>query len=174
MIKRAIRRIAHVSGLADALKSERVLDADAVHRAGGVLAAEGSCGVAQRQLAVLARVAGVGAIAPVAAHLVDALAAVAAGLREALVDVELAVLALEARRTTAHVAAVVVVAGAFVQARVVQTLVDVDLAVRPFVAGGEEREVGLILGMLRFEFIEYVDAWSVACRKLWLLQNENF
>lgn len=63
-------------------------------------------------LAVFSRVCGAGAVAPVAADLVEADASVAARLGQTLVDVELAVLALEARLTGAHVATVVVVADA--------------------------------------------------------------
>lgn len=124
----AVRRFAHVSGLADAL----VLDADAVHRTPCGVARQGqTADGAQGLVAVLARVAGAGAVAPVAAYLVDAQAGVLARTREALVYVELAVLALEAWQTLAYVAAVVVVTAYRVQTGVtVRTLVDVLLAVR--------------------------------------------
>jgi hypothetical protein len=124
-VDRTVGRLAEEAGLADALGPVAVLQAEAVGRAGEALAARAPC----RLVAVLTREAGPRAVAPVAADLVEALGTVTAGPRQALVYVELAILALEAPGTDADVAPVDVVAGALVQAGIVAALVDVDLAV---------------------------------------------
>lgn len=67
------------------------------------------------------------AVAVIRANLVDARAAVLARLRQALVQVALAIGTLEAG-TRANVAAVVVVANAIVEAWIVPALVNIDLA----------------------------------------------
>lgn len=123
----AVGGLADVAGLAHTL----VLDANAVHRTSRGVAGETEApDRAERLVAAFAGVAGTGAVATVAADLVDALAAVLAGTRDALVYVELAVLALEARLALAYVAAVVVVTAHRVQAGIaVGALVDVLLAV---------------------------------------------
>lgn len=77
-------------------------------------------------LAVPAGEAGV-TVAVIRAHFVDARAAIFARVGQALVQVALAIGALESR-TSAHVAAVIVVADAIVQAWVVLALVNVQLA----------------------------------------------
>lgn len=125
IIDGAIGGVAHVAGIAHALRPVRVLHADAVRGAGGVLAQT-------PQLAVAARVPG-RAVAVVRAHVVHAVSPVLARVGQALVQVQLAVLPLETVRAVAYVAAVVVVADAVVQARVGQALVDVHLAARPLV-----------------------------------------
>lgn len=126
IIDGAIRGIAHVSGITHALRPVRVLHADAVRGASRVLAQTS-------KLAVPAGVSG-RAIAVIRADVVHAIAAMFARIRQALVQVQLAVLPLETIRAVAYVTAVIVVAHAVVQARISQAFVYVHLAIRTFVS----------------------------------------
>lgn len=78
--------------------------------------------------------------AVIGTDVVDALAVVDARTGQALVQIQLAVLALEADRAVAHVRAVVVVAHAVVQTRIRQALVDIYLAIGAFVAGRQKEK----------------------------------
>lgn len=127
IIDGAIRGIAHVSGITHALRPVRVLHADAVRGASRVLAQTS-------KLAVPAGVSG-RAIAVIRADVVHAIAAMFARIRQALVQVQLAILPLETIRAVAYVTAVIVVAHAVVQARISQAFVYVHLAIRTFVSG---------------------------------------
>lgn len=74
------------------------------------------------------------AVTVVSAHIVDAFAAICAGFGQAFVQIELAILTLEARRTMAYVGTVIIIAYTVVQARVRLTLIDVHVAIDAFVA----------------------------------------
>lgn len=75
------------------------------------------------------------AVTVVSAHIVDAFAAICAGFGQAFVQIELAILTLEARRTMAYVGTVIIIAYTVVQARVRLTLIDVHVAIDALVAG---------------------------------------
>lgn len=70
----------------------------------------------------------------VSAHIVDTLAAVDARFGQALVQIKLAILTLEACRTGASVGTISIKAFAVVQARIRLTLVDVHVAVGALIA----------------------------------------
>lgn len=70
----------------------------------------------------------------IAAHVVDAFTTVDAGPRQTFVQIQLAVLTLEACRTVADIGAVVVIAHTVVQARIRDTFVNVDLTVGALIA----------------------------------------
>lgn len=125
IIDGAIRGIAHVARITDALRSVRVLHADAVRGASRVLAQTS-------ELAVPAGVSG-RTVAVIRADVVHAIGAVLARIRQTLVQVQLAVLPLETIRAMAYVTAVIVVAHTVVQARISQAFVYVHLAIRTLV-----------------------------------------
>lgn len=72
-------------------------------------------------------------VAVIRADVVHAIGAVLARIRQALVQVQLAVLPLETIRAMAYVTAVIVVAHTVVQARISQAFVYVHLAIRTLV-----------------------------------------
>jgi len=73
----------------------------------------------------------------IGAHIVDAFATIDTGRGQTLVQIQLAILALEACRAMADVGAVVIEAYAIVQAWIRIALIDVDFAISALVAAEE-------------------------------------
>jgi len=71
----------------------------------------------------------------ISAHVVDAFAAVGAGFRQALVQIKLTILTLEAFWAVADIGAVIIIAYAVIQAWIRLTLVDIYVAVDTLITG---------------------------------------
>lgn len=103
-----------------------VFHANAIRRTGRVLAETPQFAMTTRESWQ--------ALTVISAHVVDTLAAVDTGFGQALVQIKLAILTLEARRTGTGVSAISIKAYAVVQARVRLTLVDIHVAVDTLIA----------------------------------------
>lgn len=126
VVDSAIRRITHETGIADTLRSMSILHADAVRWTGRVFAETPQFAMATHESWE--------ALAMVSAHIVDTFAAVGARFGQTLVQIKLAILTLEARRTVADVGAVIIIAYTVVQAWVRQTFINVYVAVDALIA----------------------------------------
>lgn len=103
-----------------------VLHADAVRRTGCVLAETSQFAMTTSE--------SWDALAVISAHVVDALTAISTGFDQALIQIKLAILTLEACRTVADIGAVIIITYAIIQARIRLTFVDVYVTVETLIA----------------------------------------